>query len=252
MFYLCQITTPNQKIYIGITDNPKRRWNDHSKPSTGSRSAIATAIQKYGKENVKFEILQTFNSEKEVLEAEAKIVDEDFSENNSQETLKRDNWVRNPKVVLFNNETFASYLTACKKYNLTKDELLKCRQKLGRDHVTLEEVLNLRVGKKPIEIDGIRYSSRVEAKHKTGLSMYKILEIAKGASSQHLKKKQVAMICLKTHQILQIFETMTQAAKFIKAASASKICMCCKGQRQQAYGYKWSYWEDSFENSDSR
>lgn len=312
-FYLYQITTPNQKIYIGVTDDPKERWNHHCNPSSKYKSAIGAAIQKYGKENVKFEILQTFDSEEEALNAEAKIVDKDFVKSKNTYNLclgggkppntkarakaiqinkviyssiseaaislgysrhqldrrikynlidyqwvvqnsvrekgeiERKNLVRNPKVVYFNNETFASYQEACKKYNLTKDELLKCRQKLGRDSVTLEEVLSFRIGSKPIEINGILYNSRAEAKEKTGLSMYKILEIAKGASSQNLNKKQVAMICLKTHQVLHIFETLTQAAQFVKAASASKICMCCKGQRQQAYGYKWSYWEDSLD-----
>jgi|GEM_PF-6407303 len=315
-FYLYQITTPNQKIYIGITSNPEQRWHNHCQPSSEYRSAIAAAIQKYGKENVKFEILQTFDSEADALKAEAKIVDEDFVkskntynlclgggkppkikpnakaikingvvyatldqaaiclgytrsqidrriklnqidyewveeslEKNNQDKIKRKNLVKTPRLVYFNNETFASYKEACKKYNLTKDELLNCRRKLGRDHVTLEEVLSLRIGKKPIEIDGIRYSSRVEAKKKTGLSMYKILEIAKGGSSQRFDKKKVAMICLETEKVLQIFPSMTQAAKFVKAASTSKICMCCKGERQKAHGYKWSYIEDSLESS---
>lgn len=107
--------------------------------------------------------------------------------------------------------------------------------------------MSLRLGKKPIKIDGIWYSSRAEAKEKTNLSMYKILEIAKGASSQNLKKKKVAKICLKIDKILQIFETMTQAAQSIHATSDSKICMCCKGQRKKAHGYKWSYWKGSLE-----
>lgn len=308
-FYLYKITTPNQKIYIGITDNPQERWNHHCSPSSKYKSAISSAIQKYGKKKVKFEILQTFNSEEEALKAEAKIVDEDFvkSKNtynlclgggkppnqkgnakaikidgviypsihsatlslgctrnqlerkiklnlidyqwveqvqNPEETkgkAVRTNLVRSPRKIYFNNETFSSYREACQKYNLNKDQLLKCRRKLGRDHVTLEEVLNFRIGKKPIEINGVLYDSRVEAKQKTGLSMYKILEIAQGASSQNLKKKQVAMICPQTNQVLQVFESMTQAAKFVQAVSPSKICMCCKSQRRKAYGYHWSY-----------
>lgn len=312
-FYLYKITTPNQKIYIGVTDNPQERWSHHCNPSSKYRSAIGAAIQKYGKENVQFEILQAFDSEEDALKAEAKIVDKEFVKskntynlclgggkppkikprakaieingiiyssiseaaiclgytrnqldrrvklnlidyqwveqpsNKGQGETERKNLVRNPKVVHFNNETFSSYKQACKKYNLTRDELLNTRNKLGRDHVTLEEVLRFRIGRKPIEIDGVLYSYRTEAQEKTGLSMYKILEIAKGASSQNLNKKQVAMICLETHKVLDIFESMTQAAKFVKAASASKICMCCKGQRQKAYGYIWSYWEDSLD-----
>ncbi|OAB62767.1 hypothetical protein AY599_12395 [Leptolyngbya valderiana BDU 20041] len=316
-YYLYKITTPNQKVYIGVTDDPQERWQHHCQPSSQYKSAIGAAIQKYGKERVNFEILRKFDSEEEALEAEAKIVNKDFVKSKNTYNLcrgggkppknkanakaikidgivypsiheaaialgysraqidrkialklfefefveeapknselkqkgkqKRDNLVRSPRVVYFNGETFPSYREACQKYGLSKDELLKCRKALGRDHITLKEVLSLRVGKKPIEIDGVLYSSRQEAKEKTGLSMYKILEIAKGYPSQNRKRKRVAKICLETDEVLQIFETMTQAAQAVGAASASKICMCCKGQRQKAHGYKWSYWEGSLD-----
>jgi hypothetical protein len=267
------------------------------------KSAIGSAIQQYGKDNVKLEILRTFSSEQDALDYEAKIVNEDFVKSKNTYNLclgggkppqnscsskpikidgtmypsiqsaaqslgytraqldrriklalidyefvdqvqsqkgkrKRQNLVRSPRVVFFNHETFPSYRSACRKYSITKDELLKVRKILGRDHVTLEEVEGLRSGKKPIYINGVLYQSQAEAHKITGLSMYKILEIQKGAPSHHLKKKSVVMIDLKTKKILQIFETMTQAAKFVNASSASKICMCCKGQRQKAYGYQ--------------
>lgn len=314
-YYLYKITTPNRKVYIGITGNIEERWRHHCTPSSDYKSAVGAAIQKYGKDQVNFEVIKEFNSENEALKAEAEIVDSDFvkskntynlclgggkppktrhkakpikidgviyssihqaaislgysraqldrrialklinfefventigdkiSEQKGEKT--RSGLVRNPGVVYFNNEQFSSYKEACDKYRLTKDELLKCRRLLGRNHVTLEEVLSLRVGSKPIEIDGVLYKSRVEAQEQTGLSMYKILEIAKGKLTQNQKIKSVAKIHPKTDQVLQVFDTMTQASRSVNAKSASKICMCCKGQRKIAYGYKWSYWEQS-------
>ena len=44
----------NKKIYIGITNDYKKRWNNHKCCKT---SLIGKAIQKYGKNNFKFEIL---------------------------------------------------------------------------------------------------------------------------------------------------------------------------------------------------
>lgn len=52
--YLYKITNKiNQKVYIGITNDYKRRWANHGLEN----SVISKAIQKYGKENFNFEIL---------------------------------------------------------------------------------------------------------------------------------------------------------------------------------------------------
>ena len=55
--YLYLITNMiNNKKYIGITNNPKKRWENH-KCNNDKTMAIAKAINKYGKENFKFEVL---------------------------------------------------------------------------------------------------------------------------------------------------------------------------------------------------
>lgn len=55
--YLYLITNMiNNKKYIGITNNHKKRWENH-KCNNDKTMAIAKAINKYGKENFKFEIL---------------------------------------------------------------------------------------------------------------------------------------------------------------------------------------------------
>lgn len=55
--YVYKITNLiNDKGYIGITNNPKKRWENH-KCNNDPSMVIAKAIKKYGKENFSFEIL---------------------------------------------------------------------------------------------------------------------------------------------------------------------------------------------------
>ena len=55
--YVYKITNKiNNKLYIGITNNYKKRWANH-KCCNSPNMIIAKAIKKYGVENFKFEIL---------------------------------------------------------------------------------------------------------------------------------------------------------------------------------------------------
>ena len=51
----------NHKVYIGQSVHIERRWQQHCAPS--NNSAIAKAIQKYGKENFSFQILKECTKE---------------------------------------------------------------------------------------------------------------------------------------------------------------------------------------------
>lgn len=48
----------NGKIYIGQSNNIKRRFSEHQTKGTTSRIPLDVAIQKYGKENFDYEILE--------------------------------------------------------------------------------------------------------------------------------------------------------------------------------------------------
>lgn len=68
MYYLYQITNNiNNKIYIGITNDYKKRWSNHC-CKTGT--VISNAIHKYGKENFSFEILKEGLTPEEASELE--------------------------------------------------------------------------------------------------------------------------------------------------------------------------------------
>lgn len=61
----------NHKIYIGQSNDPERRWDEHKNKSVKGRSLIKDAILKYGEENFSFEVLGWFedydNKEQEFI-----------------------------------------------------------------------------------------------------------------------------------------------------------------------------------------
>lgn len=67
----------NQKQYIGITNNYIKRWANHiSKQPKNREQVIHRAINKYGKENFKFEILFENLSVEEASEKEIQLIKE--------------------------------------------------------------------------------------------------------------------------------------------------------------------------------
>jgi len=74
--YLYQITNLiNGKIYIGQTNNITKRWSNH-RCGNAPHQVISKAIQKYGKENFKFEVLYKNVPIEEINELEIKTIKE--------------------------------------------------------------------------------------------------------------------------------------------------------------------------------
>ena len=78
MFYCYKITNKiNNKIYIGITNNPKRRWTDHIKykgKHGEGHKPLYRAINKYSAINFKMDILSTKTSWNEICLEEIKYI----------------------------------------------------------------------------------------------------------------------------------------------------------------------------------
>lgn len=71
MFYVYKIVNLiNGKLYIGVTNNPKKRWHNHQFIAEKGKDyfpkhyqLIHQAINKYGANNFSFEIIKTFDNE---------------------------------------------------------------------------------------------------------------------------------------------------------------------------------------------
>jgi group I intron endonuclease len=68
MFYIYKITNKvNEKVYIGKTNEPDKRWKKHClialKPNSDRHHLIHKAIAKYGADNFSFEIIEKCKSE---------------------------------------------------------------------------------------------------------------------------------------------------------------------------------------------
>lgn len=77
--YVYQITNLiNNKLYIGITNDYKKRWSNH-RCGNNPNMTICKAIKKYGVENFKFEILYEGLNIEEASEKEKELIQEKHS-----------------------------------------------------------------------------------------------------------------------------------------------------------------------------
>jgi group I intron endonuclease len=76
----------NNKVYVGKTSDPSKRWLKHLKVSSGKRQKekfyIHRAISKYGADNFVFSIVQQLNTEQELGLAETYWIEHFQSKNN--------------------------------------------------------------------------------------------------------------------------------------------------------------------------
>ena len=71
MNYVYKITNLiNHKVYIGVSNNPQKRWKEHCKGNVKYYSMISAAIKKYGETNFCFEILSQFEDREDALREE--------------------------------------------------------------------------------------------------------------------------------------------------------------------------------------
>lgn len=69
MYLLYKIITPSNRIYIGVTNNFRRRLKEHM----SSKYPFGHALRKYGKNNLKY-YFEKYNTIEEALQREAELV----------------------------------------------------------------------------------------------------------------------------------------------------------------------------------
>lgn len=80
-YYVYKHTSPNGKIYIGITNDIKRRWQGNGREYLKSSPHFAEAIKLYGWDNIKHEILNQNVSKNKAEELEKQYIKEYDTQN---------------------------------------------------------------------------------------------------------------------------------------------------------------------------
>ena len=259
----------NNKIYIGQSVNIERRWKDHLSNSS-KKSLIHRAIEKYGKDNFTFEIIEecsieeldnreiywisyydTFNygynltrGGKSGFKYNIDAIYEDYLiTNNMSKTSKNIgchlNTVRNILHIFGINES-----------NQQSDKSVQCI-----DPVTLEIIK--------------QYDSIQEAADAIGISRSSISQAASGkvksAGKYYWKfiddnnkifipseikryKEPVEQLDYYTGEILAEYESAKEAARQLgdtTSSGGSRISQVCNGKLQSAFGYKWKRKNDN-------
>lgn len=238
-YYVYKHTSPSNKVYIGITCNPKRRWANGSGYLTKANEhyvqrSFARAILKYGWNNFSHEILY---SNLDLAEAQ--------------------------RIEI---ELIAKYKSLGLSYNMTDGG-----EGTNGIHPILSEKRKEQIRKQ------VREHPPMLGKHHTEETKKKISIAAKGRkiSEEERKKrserrkgislseeaKQKLRIYKKSHpetwiggwnkipiyqydfhgDFIAEYESAQKAAESCCKTSSSKIIRCCKGIISSAFGYIWRY-----------
>lgn len=158
MFYLYLIfNTINNKLYVGITNNPKERWKRHkSDAKSKKRFAVHCAIAKYGYDKFVFKVIEELETKEQANEREAMwikslkensyqiynetdggdgVTGTKWTEDRKQRMSKLNSGEGNPMygVQLF-GETNGNYGKEMKIH--VKEALLKVRAKITKEQVS--------------------------------------------------------------------------------------------------------------------
>ncbi len=230
----------NGKIYIGKTNNLKRRFRDHkqsSKKYYRGKYPIVRALQKYGWHNFDVQILEYFDEieNEKLLDIEAEWI------------KKLDATNREKGYNICKRSTDRTKVKVLKKIKLRKKRILSkehkrkiseaCKGKNGNKGVRKK-------GKKRIGINNPFYGH-----HHSQKSKEKIKLIHLGKKCPH-QEKSVKQIDKNTKEIIKIWPSITEASIALKGNKhgSSSIAQACKKYItpkgyviKQAYGFKWEY-----------
>ena len=203
MYLVYKHTTPNNKVYIGITKhkNPKRRWENGK--GYWSNEHFTNAIKKYGWDNIKHEVLYTNLSKEEAEEKEKELIRQYKSYN---------------RKYGYNIEKGGS---------LNKEVSKETRNKL-RINAT---------GKKASEETKTKMSESHKGKNCYWYGKH-LSEATKKALSE-IRKKKVNQYTV-TGEYIKTYDSMKDAAQEYNV-SRQNIYASCSKRRKTACGYIWRY-----------
>lgn len=249
-----KITAPNNKCYIGITSRkPEIRWSNGKGYSDVKSNHFYRAIQKYGWENFKHEILFENLNKEEACKKEIELIAEYKS--------------NNPK---FGYNLSLGGESGSYGYKHTPEQnKAKSERQLGKNHKPHSEEIKKKIslsktGKpNPHSIEhiikiananrGKKRTFEQRQRIKNGRKDYTVSEKTKQKISNTMKGKKPSNICIqksnearrikiyqydKKLNFINSYNSMTEASKVINK-SVCGISECCNNKRKYFGGYIW-------------
>ena len=229
MYSVYMHTTPNGKVYIGITkQKPIKRWL-HGK-GYSEQSYFYNAILKYGWDNIKHEILLTGLTKEEAEKKEIELIARYHSDDRVHGYNISHGGNSTGKMSEETKEKIRKANTGKHHSKETCEKLRMLETQRWKDKAYRENQINKRKGKTawnrgkttPLETRG--------KQRKVKLGRYK--------GKDHWNSKMI--INLDTGEV---FESVGLVAEKLNIINGSHIVEVCKGKRNTAYGHKWAYYE---------
>lgn len=229
-FIVYKHTSPNNKVYIGITEfDPKYRWKNNGK-GYKHQSVFFNAIIKYGWINFKHEIVAENLTKEGALDKEEKLIqyyksyDRRFGYNVSLRGPKYGEHVKERKIE-------SRRLPVSKNPNwINSGKIVYKKDKAGTIIKTYRSVHAL-----AIELDTPIETLR------TRLNKYKVLEYDEyNYMYADNKIPKVEMLSM-SNELIRIFNSLADAYKYLGIINKGHIAQVCTGKRNSYKGYKWRF-----------
>lgn len=223
-------TTPNNKVYIGITKHdPKYRWLNNGR-GYKVQSTFFNAILKYGWINIKHEILYTNLTEEQALDKEEELIqqyksyDRRYGYNISLRGPKYGEFIKEHKIK--SRRLPVSNVPNWKNRGKIINKLDKSNNIIKTYRCVRELALELNT---PIETLRSR------------LNKYKTLDFG-DYKFQYSKLEQpiVQMLSL-SGELIKEFPSLVEAYKYINRVNKGGITEVCVGKKCSYVGYKWRF-----------
>ncbi|MDI7817960.1 GIY-YIG nuclease family protein [Clostridioides difficile] len=232
----------NNKIYIGqtILDLKTRKRQHENSYKYGYRYAFSNAINKYGKENFKWEILYVASNIEDLNERESYYIKK-YKSLTTQNGYNLKGGGKN------------SFLTEDVKMKISNSQMGKLNHMYGKKGVlnkTSKRVKNITTGniyesaslcalKENINLSHICAVCR-GSRGSTNNNIYRYLD-AKGEIIEPNSVSRIKNIPVKNIDTGEIFNSVAEAEIFYKGKKSGNLNKVCKGQRKKFAGFRWKY-----------
>lgn len=216
----------NNKVYIGKAKyGAAHRWREHIGYDLQNNQYIHRSMRKHGVEHFNYKVIET-NIEDECLNEREKY------------------WIAyyNSKVPNGYNMTDGGDGGPGRK-PLTKEEKdfrILCKQK-GKEYFSPERNVEEYIKSKKYFQQSERARECFNKWKEENPELAQERDNKWRAAGQQATRKSVQMIDKDTNEVLNTFNSLTEAAQFFGKTKINNISSCANGRTHLAYGYKWKF-----------